>query len=721
MVSSERLRIELDHPITTDHLNLVQLSSILGPAAPRDPRYITKIGLSFDNGKQVHRRLSHPSRTRAGEDVRFPRRTFSTLELEIEGVHRNRRTVATQMNAIGINELRLIDDAPGSKPVRIREAQRLPTDLLDSMGKKSAEHPLAFVLSGEPGMDGAAMSRVFSLPTERSFNLEGIATLGFETSDQVQARTIGVPDANAGGVTVSSKHGSRAPRASPRLALDGDPETAWIGRIRKTQPSVTVRVPEPITLDHLDLQLVADGRHSVPTELTITSSDGTTRSSRCRSSPRPRSREESLPRRCSSRRCAGTHSSSRCTLRWSSPARVLPARSASRSSEFPESVPPHRRCSSPAGARAILSRSTARRSRCGSRGPRPMHWTSDRSRSARAIRVRRSTSRPAGMQIRTRKSPHNPTGFDIGRIVLASGANGEPTTAGELASEAVSSSVAKRPNVRVAKEDATSMTVQVDATSEPFWLVLGQSYNNGWVAKADGKTLEDPQLVDGYANGWQVRPAGHGPMTITLEWVPQRSFKIALVISFLATLLCLGIVIVAVARRRRARRATDEDPATPIATAGAASRMNADDVLATGAAAPPQLRASLLTRPLPRRWGLTTATVLGAGVAAALLIRPWTGLLIAGLVLLAILSPKWRLVIRFVPPLIVVGVALYMAVGQRIHRYPASFDWPIHFEAASVPIWIRGGVVGCGCRDRDGLAFRGRTRARYVVSGDYPG
>ena len=94
-VGPERLRVELEQPITTNHLNLAQLSRVLGRRGPTDPRYITRVELTFDDGNTVHRGASaRRSRRRSGQDVRFPRRTFSTVELQIEKVHGNVRTRA---------------------------------------------------------------------------------------------------------------------------------------------------------------------------------------------------------------------------------------------------------------------------------------------------------------------------------------------------------------------------------------------------------------------------------------------------------------------------------------------------------------------------------------------------------------------------------------------------------------------------------------------------
>jgi MFS family permease len=233
--------------------------------------------------------------------------------------------------------------------------------------------------------------------------------------------------------------------------------------------------------------------------------------------------------------------------------------------------------------------------------------------------------------------------------------------------------------VQVLSQDATSMKLRVDDASAPFWLVLGQSFNKGWEAKVDGKTLDPPTLVDAYANGWRVHPTGSGPMNITVTWTPQRTFDIALIISVLATLACLAILVGAfvVRRRRRARdAAADGDPA-PIG-----------DRLAVGAPTAPAFVGRWLPRPLARRTVATVATVIGTGLGAALIVRPWVGLLVAAFVLLAIRSPKWRLALRVVPPVLVLGVAFYITVGQRLDRFAPTFDWPTRFSEMSVPTWI---------------------------------
>ena len=58
-------------------------------------------------------------------------------------------------------------------------------------------------------------------------------------------------------------------------AIDGDPTTAWQTPFAFVQGNVaTYTSASSFTFDHLDLTVFADGRHSVPTELTITADDG---------------------------------------------------------------------------------------------------------------------------------------------------------------------------------------------------------------------------------------------------------------------------------------------------------------------------------------------------------------------------------------------------------------------------------------------------------------
>ncbi len=104
-------------------------------------------------------------------------------------------------------------------------------------------------------------------------------------------------------------------------------------------------------------------------------------------------------------------------------------------------------------------------------------------------------------------------------------------------------------------EGRVSYKLRVDDATAPFWLVLGQSQNDGWKATVKGAgSLGSPTLIDGYANGWYVTPTGSGPIEITLSWTPQKVIWIAIGLSALALVGCLALLAVEWARRRSPRR-----------------------------------------------------------------------------------------------------------------------------------------------------------------------
>jgi hypothetical protein len=92
-------------------------------------------------------------------------------------------------------------------------------------------------------------------------------------------RRLGLRDAANGGITVISEHPFGRPVARASLALDGDRATAWNSPLgaKPQKEYMRVEVPEPVMFDHLNLALVEDGRHSVPTQMQIVNESGETR------------------------------------------------------------------------------------------------------------------------------------------------------------------------------------------------------------------------------------------------------------------------------------------------------------------------------------------------------------------------------------------------------------------------------------------------------------
>jgi hypothetical protein len=95
---------------------------------------------------------------------------------------------------------------------------------------------------------------------------------------------------------------------------------------------------------------------------------------------------------------------------------------------------------------------------------------------------------------------------------------------------------------------------------QPAWLVLGESYNAGWRATCDGRSLGAPRVIDGYANGW-LAPAGCSRVAFT--FAPQSWAVISYVIS---GIVCAGLIVfllVGLLRRRRPGQPALAAPAPP--------------------------------------------------------------------------------------------------------------------------------------------------------------
>jgi arabinofuranan 3-O-arabinosyltransferase len=122
---------------------------------------------------------------------------------------------------------------------------------------------------------------------------------------------------------------------------------------------------------------------------------------------------------------------------------------------------------------------------------------------------------------------------------------------------------------------------------QPAWLVLGEGYADGWRAacrSADGKDRElgAPVPIDGFANGWRVDRS----CTEARFWfAPQRLATASYVVSALAGLAILGLLGVALWRRRRAGAPLPETPAAgPLPAADTVVRLGWRAAVAVGLA-----------------------------------------------------------------------------------------------------------------------------------------
>ncbi len=262
------LDIAIDHQVTTDHMQLLQPINLVRN------RWLTRVSLRFDDRKPIVVDLDASSRTQPGQTVRFPTQTFHHLTITVVGTNIAKRPEYDGVSGVGFAEITI----PGVN--KVDEVVRPPTDLLSRAGASSIDHPLVELFTrlrsnpAEPVRldEEVRMNRLIQLPTARSFSITGSAALSDYVPDATIDQLVGIPDASQGGITATSSghlQGSMEMRAS--AALDGDPTTFWSGVFNQaTGAWLDYAFPVPTTVSHLDLQLVADGRHSVPTQLTIT-------------------------------------------------------------------------------------------------------------------------------------------------------------------------------------------------------------------------------------------------------------------------------------------------------------------------------------------------------------------------------------------------------------------------------------------------------------------
>lgn len=86
--------------------------------------------------------------------------------------------------------------------------------------------------------------------------------------------------------------------------------------------------------------------------------------------------------------------------------------------------------------------------------------------------------------------------------------------------------------------------------SRPSWLVLGESYNAGWRAWCNGRSLGPSSPIDGYSNGW---PVGPGCRQARFAFSPNHLAALGYLASGLAGLVCLALVAAGLLRARTRR------------------------------------------------------------------------------------------------------------------------------------------------------------------------
>ena len=739
-------QVTLEGPDTVGSLQLVQ------PQTGDPDRHITQVTLTFDGTRHVTVPLGPASRAATGETVTFPTETFRTLRITVSGVTVDDPTSPVgSRSSVGFAEVVI----PG---VSVDETVSMPQDLLRAAGSSSLADRLTLVMtrlraSGTPPRSDVetSLQRTFWLPTARTFSLTGQARVSPLIPDDEIDRVVGRPGSDYTGTVAYSL--GRLPndlRANASATLDDDPSTVWepgFGAAHQAGQWLQYELRKPLAFDHLDLQIVADGRHSVPTRITVSADSGQA--------------TVDLPPLADASVAGGVVDVPVTfpTLQGRSIRITVDDVRLENTLDYYSQTP----IAMPIGIASVgLPGVTATtppvdvpyscRGDLISVDGAPL-WVQVTGTTADALDRDPLTISLCGPDAHgvtlgpgdhtLRSALGSVAAYDVDQLVFDSApGGGAMPLAGPT--RLVPPTVAPSPAVTVDRATSTVLHLTVHGVvttpgSTPFDLVLGESINKGWTATvAGGPSLGAPVLIDAFANGWRVDPVALAPyvhdgtLEVALVWTPQRTVDWALVVSAVAIVACVVLAVWPVGRRRRRRRrhahgpaagdggttpahATSDGVAAVVVPVTVADDADADQVLDRrprlqlpfGAEGP---RASVVV-------AVVTAGV--AGAVAAAVATPRAGLAVGAATLVVLLVPRLRFLLGIAAVGCVAAAAVYVAVHQNQAHVPDNGAWPQSFGTASQ--WAWAGVVFLGADGAVDVALRARRRRLDRAAGGSDG
>ena len=750
--SGQWWEVSLRHPLTIDKINLVQP---LG----QSNRFITRVTLFFSKSSNPHFpngstapqkgitvHMNAASLTPQGQTITFPAHTFKALRIRIDNTNRSQLGSKAAIPPVGFSEIRI----PHLSTTRYLS---MPKDLLSATGSASIHNQLVLIMNRHrlspypPHSDPEhQLRRIVWLPGNRKFGISGTARISALIPDNMINKLVGVPGSNGSGVVAYSN--GRLPgdlRDTASAALSATPggksSVMWspgFGAAYQVGDWIQVNTPSPITISHLNMKIVADGFHSVPTAMRITNGSGQQVNVTLPSIPNRKGRDTATPVTVHFHSISGRHLRFTFTAvnfvytkdYYSSTPIAMPLGIASLGIPGVTIPPP------PSNIPAICRKGLV------SINGKPL-WleitgSSSTALSGQGLQIEGCGPDAGGVTLHAGNNTivsanGHVTGFNIDRLVLDSAPGGSaelplpggkvpfitPTPAGQPAGNT--------PKVTVLSKTPVSMNLKITGATRPFWLVLGESYSMGWQASMDGGhsnnkniTLPKPELIDGFANGWLVNPASSssGTLHVVLTWTPQTPVWIALGLSGAGMLLCILIVLASYLERKRLKKLTSRlvttaymhlsrvpaignmismisrhhaidsktDPDTSVAAYLPTRHIDsysrdADDEQPTLASPFTWDRISLST-------GRILILALITGVIAGSVSTPWIGLALF-VAVLACMAFSWgRTLLTMTAFTTIVSTGVYMVYRQAMEHFLPGSSWAPQFATASTLTWI---------------------------------
>jgi arabinofuranan 3-O-arabinosyltransferase len=665
-VVGERLILTLDDPVPVAHLVLEQ-ARLRG-----QNRWITQLAVGLDEQSPLLVDLDETSHTAPGQVVVLPDRgVVSRITLEIRATDVGQLDHYAGVTGVGFAEVRVSTpgsesgDSAGFDYVAADETIALPTDLSDAVRSAGLTDPgseVAVLLTRQRSdprdpirtEPEQSMDRTFVVPWDRPFLLHGEARLSAHAPDDLFNAVLGDPSSGTASAT-GSLAGDLTSRA--RAAFDDDPLTAWQTPIGPQEGhALTLALANPQTFVDLVLAYRADGLHSAPRTVTVVGDDGPvgtvdlpgTLLNRTEGVIRVPLDLPAFTSRTLTIRIDEVVE--RRTMNWYSglpdvlPVGIVEVNDGVTAAGAPDLLD--------TGCRSDLVTLDGR-----SVSVRISGTTVDaRTRQPLIVEACDSPLILAAGSHRLRISPGKGSGFDLDRLVLIAPSVHDPASDRQTG-----------PELQVTAESRTSMDIVARGEIRSFWLVLGQSYSDGWRLTLDGATVDGadsgiaPVLVDGFANGWLVTQAqGAGePIGLHLRWTPQRLVRLSLGLSLFAAAGCLLVAW----RGRRDIGVRSFEPSRLLP----AHRPRAKPVGLVTATCTAAVVGGFALVNLPGGWAWSW-------VAPGIAFASWTGL--RGML------PQRTSALAGV---LAMGTAtVWIAANQIRFRFPRDFVWPLFFEHVHV-------------------------------------